>query len=89
VNGLAHLVGHAGDVGALGGLHDLVRPDAACARLDPFDPAIDQGPDWLNVSLESAGRDIVRVTDVSPEGRALPTNIATLRHGDFPEILYH
>ena len=65
----------------LGRFCDLVGADAASADAHTFDAAVDDGPNGLDVRLESARSHVVCVANVSTKGRALTANLATLRHG--------
>ena len=66
--------------GALRGLDDFARPEAARADLDPLDAAVDHRPDGLEVGLEPARPDVVSVTDGSAHDGALFADFAALCH---------
>src|SRR5829696_4381721 len=64
-----------------GGLDDLAGAQAASADAQPLDAAVHQGADALEVRLEPARCDIVRVADVPADDRPFSADFAAFCHG--------
>ena len=63
-----------------GGLDDLAGPQAARADPQPLDSAVHQGANALEVRLEAARRDVVRVADVAADDRPFSADLAAFCH---------
>ena len=59
------------------------RAQAARADADPLDAAVDHRPHHLKVRLEPPRADVVRMTVLPADDRALSTNFTSLGHAAF------
>ncbi len=64
----------------LGGLDDLIGPNATGAHPHAADSAVHDGFHALEVDLEAAGPDVMGVADDPPVGRGLTADFTSLGH---------
>jgi hypothetical protein len=60
---------------------DFAASDAGSAHFHPARPAIDEGPDGLQIDIPAAFRHVMGVADAVPELRAATTDFTFFGHG--------